>query len=227
MSATDLYIVSTPIGNLKDITLRALEILKNVDYIACEDTRVTLKLLNRYDIKKPLISFHSKSKPEMLNRIRRIVAEGSPVAYVTDGGTPLVSDPGGMLVRCIVEDGGRVVPIPGPSAVHAALVASGIQFSEYTFIGFISNKSARRRKKFAGLGGSVFVFYESPHRIIAFLTDAYDILGDIPCAVSREITKKFETHYRGRVSEVLERIEKEGPRGEYTVVFDTRKQDSR
>jgi len=225
MSATDLYVVSTPIGNLKDITLRALEILRDVDYIACEDTRVTLKLLNRYDIKKPLISFHSKSKPEILNRIRRIIAEGQSVAYVTDSGTPLVSDPGGILVRSIVEDGGEVVPIPGPSAVHAALVASGMQFSEYTFIGFTSNKSARRRKKFAGLAGSVFVFYESPHRIIGFLIDVYEVLGDISCAVSREITKKFETHYRGRVSEVSQRIEKEGPRGEYTVILDTRKQE--
>jgi len=228
MSATDgvLYVVSTPIGNLRDITLRALEILKNVDYIACEDTRVTLKLLSRYDIKKPRISFHSKSKPETLKRIRKLIAGGSSVAYVTDSGTPLVSDPGGMLVQCIIEDGGRVVPVPGPSAVHAALVASGLRFSEYTFIGFTSSKTARRRKKFAELGSGVYVFYESSHRITGFLIDAYDVLGDIPCSVSREITKKFETHYRGRLARVLEIIENEVPRGEYTVVFDTRNKDS-
>ncbi len=188
-----LYVVSTPIGNLEDVTIRALEILKIVDYIACEDTRVTLKLLNRYGIKKPLISFHSRSKRNILDRIRKIIAGGLRVAYVTDSGTPLVSDPGGVLVRCIIKEGFRVVPIPGPSAVHAALVVSGLQFSEYTFIGFVSNKSTRRKKKLAGLGRGVFVFYESPHRITGFLADAYSILGDVPCAVSREITKKFET----------------------------------
>ncbi len=229
MSTTDgvLYVVSTPIGNLKDITLRAIEILKNVDYIACEDTRITLKLLNRYDIKKPRISFHSKSTPFVLNRIRKLIANGSSVAYVTDSGTPLVSDPGGMLVQCIVEDGGRVVPVPGPSAVHAALVASGLRFSEYTFIGFTSNRSARRRKKLAELGRGVYVFYESPHRIAGFLRDAYDVLGDIPCSVSREITKRFETHYRGGIARVLKIIEKEGQRGEYTVVLDTREEGVR
>jgi 16S rRNA (cytidine1402-2'-O)-methyltransferase len=224
MSVNDgaLYIISTPIGNLQDITLRALETLKKVDYIACEDTRVTLKLLNRYGIKKTLISFHSKSNRDTLKRIQKIIAGGYDVAYVTDSGTPLVSDPGGTLVQRIVDDGLNVVPVPGPSAVHAALVASGLRFSEYTFIGFISNKSARRRKKFAGLGGGVFIFYESPHRVTDFLSDASDVLGDIPCAVSREITKKFETHYRGSIYEVMEQIRTEGARGEYTVILDTR-----
>lgn len=226
MSVNDsaLYIVSTPIGNLEDITLRALETLKKVDYIACEDTRITLKLLNRYGIKKPLISFHSKSSRDIPDRIRKLIAEGHDVAYVTDSGTPLVSDPGGALVRIVVEEGLNVVPVPGPSAVHSALVASGLQFSEYTFVGFISSKSARRRRKLAGLGRGVFVFYESPYRVIDFLADALDVLGDIPCAVSRELTKKFESHYRGSISSVLEEIRSKGARGEYTVILDTRVQ---
>lgn len=220
-----LYVTSTPIGNLADISLRALRILRQVDVIACEDTRVTLKLLNRYRIKKALVSFHARSGPRSLDRVSRIIAEGRDAAYVTDGGTPLVSDPGCALVSRVIEAGGRVVPVPGPSAVHASLAASGVCFSEYTFFGFLSSKSSRRRRKLEEICAreGVYVFYESPHRVIGFLRDLLDTFGDVRVCVSREMTKVYETHHRGRVSEVLRRVEDEGVRGEYTVVLDTRR----
>jgi 16S rRNA (cytidine1402-2'-O)-methyltransferase len=220
-----LYVVSTPIGNLADVTLRALEVLRSVDRIACEDTRVTLKLLNHHGIRKRLLSFHARSGGKAAGRILEMLREGASVAYVTDSGTPTVSDPGGVLAARVLDAGLRVVPVPGPSAVHAALAASGIPYSEYLFTGFLSSRRSRRRKRLLQVAGMdiVLVAYESPHRILAFLRDALEVLGDLPVCVSREITKRFETHYRGRISQVLQRIQEEGPRGEYTVVLDARK----
>ncbi|MFW6180375.1 MAG: 16S rRNA (cytidine(1402)-2'-O)-methyltransferase [Spirochaetota bacterium] len=220
-----LYVVSTPIGNLADVTLRALEVLRAVDLVACEDTRVTLKLLNHHGIKKRLLSFHARSGGRVSDRILEMLREGASAAYVTDSGTPTVSDPGGVLVARVLEAGLRVVPVPGPSAVHAALAASGIPFAEYFFIGFLSSKRSRRRRRLQQVAGmdTVLVVYESPHRILAFLQDALEVLGDLQVCVSREITKRFETHYRGRLSQVLPRIQEEGPRGEYTVVLDARR----
>jgi 16S rRNA (cytidine1402-2'-O)-methyltransferase len=221
-----LYVVSTPIGNLSDISLRALDILKKVDSIVCEDTRVTLKLLNRYRIKKPLISFHARSTGHALDRVAGSVLDGREVAYVTDGGTPLVSDPGCKLVKRVCDGGGRVVP--GPSAVHASIVASGFCFSEYTFLGFLSSRGGRRRKKLKEICAreGVYVLYESPHRLSGFLRDMLDVCGDVPLCVSKEMTKLYEKHYRGRISDVLKRIESEGIRGEYTIVLDMRRSSS-
>jgi len=220
-----LWVVSTPIGNLKDISLRALEILNNVDYIACEDTRVTIRLLNRYNIKKPLISFHSKSKDKVLQRIAGLVLKGSNIAYMSDSGTPVISDPGSKLIRQIIDGGGEAIPIPGPSAVHAALAASGLSFSEYTFAGFLSNKGSRRRKKLGELKDKegVFVFFESPYRIIDFLEDVVEVLGDVSGYIAKEMTKKFEKHYRGKVTDLIQMLKRDGVRGEYTIVLDTRK----
>lgn len=222
--AGSLYVVSTPIGNLGDVTLRALEVLRAVDQVACEDTRVTLKLLNRHGIKKRMLSFHARSGGRVIERILEMLRSGGSVAYVTDSGTPTVSDPGGALVSRALDAGVNVVPVPGPSAVHAALAVSGIPFSEYLFLGFLSSKRSRRRKRLRELGGleTVLVVYESPHRILAFLRDALEVLGDLRVCVSREMTKRFETHYRGMISRVLERIEEQGARGEYTVVLDAR-----
>ena len=219
-----LYIVSTPIGNLKDITLRALEILRSVDLIVCEDTRVTLKLLNRHEIKKPLLSFHAKSHHSVIERILRAIQGGTSIVYATDSGTPSVSDPGARLVQRVVDDGGKVVPIPGPSAVHAALAASGIPYGEYVFLGFLSNKAARRRRALSLLKEqeNLFILYESPHRLLSFLQDVHDIFGDIHCIVAKEMTKKFEKYYRGSVSEVTEMITRDGVRGEYTLILDNR-----
>ena len=219
-----LYIVSTPIGNLKDITLRALETLKSADLIACEDTRVTIKLLNSYEIKKPLLSLHAKSHQSVTEKILRTLQNGVTVVYVTDSGTPTVSDPGARLVQRVVTEGGRVVPIPGPSAVHAALAASGIPCGEYVFLGFLSNKASRRRRFFSLLKEqeSLCILYESPHRLLAFLHDAREIFGDIHCIVAKEMTKKFEKYYRGSLGEVTDMVTKDGVKVEYTVIIDNR-----
>ncbi len=219
-----LYIVSTPIGNLKDITLRALEVLQAADLIACEDTRVSLKLLNRYEIKKPLLSFHSQSHQSVVERILQAIRKGSSVAYVTDSGTPSISDPGARLVQRVIDNGGKVVPVPGPSAALTALAASGIAFGEYIFLGFLSNKSTRRRRALSSLKNqkNLLVLYESPHRLLPFLRDVRDIFGDIPCIVAKEMTKKFEKYYRGSAGEVIEMIDRDGVRGEYTVLLDNR-----
>lgn len=221
----ELYIVSTPIGNLSDITLRALEVMRKVDCIVCEDTRVTVKLLNRYEIKKPLLSFHSKSSKSVFNKIEQIMLNGKSAALVTDSGTPLISDPGAALVRNLINLGVSVTPVPGPSSVHAALVASGIPMDKYTFAGFMSSKAGRRRRQLQELSGTstIFVFFESPHRILAFLQDAAGVFGDVPVCVAKEMTKKFETYYRGNFSEILGRMNENLIKGEYTIVIDNRK----
>jgi 16S rRNA (cytidine1402-2'-O)-methyltransferase len=219
-----LYIVSTPIGNLKDITLRALETLKSADTIACEDTRVTRKLLNRYEVRKSLVSLHAKSHHSAIDRIVSALSKGSIVVYATDSGTPTISDPGARLVQRVIEAGGRVVPIPGASAVHAALAASGVPFGEYVFVGFLSNKSNRRRRSLSMLKNQkyLFVLYESPHRLNAFLQDACEIFGDIHCVVAKEMTKKFEKYYRGSLYGVRDMVARDGVKGEYTVILDNR-----
>ncbi len=220
-----LYVVSTPIGNLSDITLRALEVLKGIDYVVCEDTRVTIKLLNRYGIKKPLISFHSKSRESVLKRIVRIIFEGNSVAVVSDSGTPVISDPGSKLIETLLSYDVTIVPVPGPSSVHSALVASGLSISEYTFIGFLSNKASRRKRKLESLKnmGVVYVFFESPHRILPFLEDALVIFGNVQGCVAKEMTKKFEKYYRGNIVDIIGQIRADGVKGEYTVVIDNRR----
>jgi 16S rRNA (cytidine1402-2'-O)-methyltransferase len=221
----ELFIVSTPIGNLSDITLRALDVLRHVDCIICEDTRVTLKLLNRYEIKKQLLAFHSKSKKVVFNKIEGLLLGGKNAALVTDSGTPVISDPGAVLVRNMIERGITVVPIPGPSSVHTALAASGIPIDRYTFAGFMSNKSARRKKQLKELSDSptIFVFFESPHRVVSFLNDAAGVFGDVPVCVAKEMTKKYEMYYRGSFSEILKKMEEKAVKGEYTIVIDNRK----
>jgi 16S rRNA (cytidine1402-2'-O)-methyltransferase len=221
----ELFVVSTPIGNLSDITLRALEVLKSVDCVACEDTRVTLKLLNRYEIRKPLVSFHAKSTESALRRIVELVERGSRVALVTDSGTPLVSDPGGKLVEELVRRGVRVTPIPGPSAVHAALAASGFSISDYAFVGFLSSKPSRRRRELGELRErrALLVFFESPHRLLSALEDALAAFGPVPLCVAKEMTKKFEKFYRGDFEAVIKELHRDTVRGEYTVVVDNRR----
>jgi 16S rRNA (cytidine1402-2'-O)-methyltransferase len=216
-------VVSTPIGNLEDLTFRARDVLGSVKLIACEDTRMTRKLLTRHQIRNRVISFHARSRESAAEKIVRSLHGGS-VAYVTDSGTPTVSDPGAALVRRVLEAGMRVVPVPGPSAVHAALAGSGFAFSEYTFAGFLSNKPARRRKKLSQLRGlkTLLVFFESPHRLLAMLHDAHELFGDIPCVVAKEMTKRFERFYRGSMGEIVDMIEADGVRGEYTVILDNR-----
>lgn len=203
MSGT-LYLVATPIGNLEDITLRALRVLREVNLIACEDTRHTRKLLAHYDISKPTVSYHEHNERERAADLIEKLKSGLNVALVSDAGTPLVSDPGFRLVHDSIEQGIRVVPIPGPSALITALAASGMATSEFTFAGFLPARRQARRARLAALAPleSTLVFYESPHRIKETLADARAILGNRRCVVARELTKLHEQFIRGALSEI-------------------------
>jgi 16S rRNA (cytidine1402-2'-O)-methyltransferase len=219
-----LYVVATPIGNLEDITLRAIRILKEVDLIAAEDTRVTRTLLSAHEIRTPLASFHEFSGQAKVRRlVDRLVT--SDVALVSDAGTPGLSDPGFPLIRAAIEAGIPVVPIPGPSALLSALVASGLPMHAFTYLGFAPRKSGERRRLLATLAEAslTHVLYESPHRLVATLGEVADVLGpDRPLVVARELTKKFEEVVRGSAAEVLARFQRQAPRGEITLLIGPR-----
>lgn len=213
-----LYVVSTPIGNLGDITLRALEALKSVDVIACEDTRHTLQLLNHFEIKKPLVSYHQHSKDSKVEQIISSILEGKTVAIVTDAGTPGVSDPGEFLIRAALENKIEIEPIPGVSAAITALSISGLPTDEFVFIGFLPHKKGRQTKlKELTEINRTIILYESPFRIIKLLNELIEYVGDRNVAVCRELTKKFETTYRGKISEVLPEIRE---KGEFVVIIE-------
>ena len=216
-----LYVVGTPIGNLEDMTLRAIRVLREADVIAAEDTRVTRTLLSAHDIRTPLVSFHEFSGPE---KVRRLVErlDGEDVALVSDAGMPGLSDPGFPLIRAALDAGIAVVPIPGPSATLAALVASGQPMHAFSYYGFLPRKSGERRRfleRLRDADHSVVVF-ESPHRVAAALRDVADVLGpERPLAACRELTKKFEEVVRGPAAVVAERVGRGTPRGEFTLVI--------
>jgi 16S rRNA (cytidine1402-2'-O)-methyltransferase len=216
-----LYLVATPIGNLADITLRALETLKAVDVIACEDTRHTGMLLHHYGIKRPLISFHDHSErrrtPELIEKIKA----GENAALVSDAGTPGIADPGFRLVRDAIAAGIRVEALPGPSALLYALVVSGFPTDRFVFEGFVPVKSGQRLKAFAALKGEerTVIFYESPHRLLKSLAAAREALGDVRVVVARELTKKFEEVFRGRLSEAEARFTSGRVLGEFVLLF--------
>lgn len=215
-----LYIVPTPIGNLEDITLRALRILREASLIAAEDTRTTRILLDRYEIKTPLTSYHEHNKLTKLDAIFEALTVGD-VALVSDAGTPGISDPGFELIREAIARQVTVVPLPGPSAVITALVASGLPTDGYAYLGFLPRKSKALREALAGVVAErrTLVAYESPHRLTETLTAIRDVLGERPVAVARELTKLFEEIRRGPVSEVLQYYEANEPRGEVTLVI--------
>lgn len=215
-----LYIVSTPIGNLEDITLRALRTLKEVDYIAAEDTRHTQILLNKYEIKNHVLSYHSYSSPAKLEKIIDILKEGKDVALVSDAGTPGISDPAYTLIRRAIEEDIRIVPIPGASALLAALVMSGQRMNEFVYLGFLPLKKGRQTllKSLAEEKRSI-VIYESPHRILRTLSDLQEYLGDRPIAVCREITKIYEEALRMPISEAIEHFKNKAPKGEFVLVI--------
>jgi len=218
-----LYIIATPIGNLKDITLRALEILQSVDLILCEDTRVTSKLLAHYEIKKPLQSYHQHSKLAKVERILEALEEGKNIALVSDAGMPGISDPGGMLVEAVAKrfsDSVVVVPIPGANAALAVLSVSGFPTDRFLFLGFPPHKKGR--KTFfdeVAAREETQVFYESKHRIEKALTELAARLGDRPIVVARELTKQFETIYRGTAAECLAKLQHDKILGEFVVVI--------
>jgi 16S rRNA (cytidine1402-2'-O)-methyltransferase len=216
-----LYLVATPIGNLSDITLRALEVLKAVDVVASEDTRRTGMLLKHFGISRPQISFHEHNERQAAGRILELLLQGKSVALVTDAGTPGISDPGFALVRLAVEAGVDVTMVPGPTAFVMALVLSGLPTHAFTFRGFAPRKSGQRRR-FIGVDTDsphTLVFYESPFRLRAFLEDALAVLGDRRAAVAKELTKMFESVRRGRLSELLAGLEDQA-KGEYVIVIE-------
>lgn len=203
-----IYLVATPIGNLEDITLRALRILKECDLIACEDTRHTRKLLNHYGIDKPLVSYHEHNEAQRATELVRRVLAGESVAIVSDAGMPAISDPGYRVVREAIASEVRVVPIPGAVAVEAALAVSGLPTDAFRFGGFLPAKTAKRRKALEALSGddATLIFYEAPHRILETLEDVIAVLGDRPVVVARELTKLHEEFLRGPASQVLDAL---------------------
>lgn len=217
-----LYLVATPIGNLEDITLRALRVLKQVDLIACEDTRQTQKLLNHYSIEKPTVSYHEHN--EMTRAAELVVGaeEGRAIALVSDAGMPGISDPGFRLITLAIRHHIPVIPIPGPAAFVAALVASGLPTDSFRFSGFLPAKSGQRRKVLEEIRTSprTQVFYEAPHRLEETLRDIVDLLGaDRHVVVAREVTKVHEEFLRGRAEEVLEKIFGRDVKGEITLLI--------
>lgn len=215
-----LYLVATPIGNLSDISQRALQTLGDVDYVASEDTRKTGRLLAHFDIKRPQISFHEHNERQAAGKIIALLKQGKSVALVTSAGTPGISDPGFVLVRAALEAGIEVTMIPGPTAFVAALVLSGLPVHGFTFRGFPPRKSGQRKRSLAIDKDSphTLIFYESPHRLRAFLKDAIEVLGDRRAALAKELTKIFESVKRGRLSELLDGLD-EKLKGEYVVVI--------
>ena len=221
--AGTLYVVSTPIGNLEDITHRAVRILAEVDLVACEDTRHTRKLLHHYGIKTKTISYHEHNERERAAELLAHLHEGLDVAIVSDAGTPGINDPGFRVVRLAIENGVRVVPVPGPSALITALVSSGLPTDEFFFAGFLPAKTNARRSKLAEFRSlpATLIFYEAPHRIAATLKDAHEIFGEREAVVARELTKLHEEIARGRLSELAGRFASgASARGEIVLIID-------
>jgi 16S rRNA (cytidine1402-2'-O)-methyltransferase len=216
-----LFICGTPIGNLEDVTIRLLKVLRGVSLIACEDTRRTLRLLNRYHIRKPLLSYHAFSKPQREEVILRRLADGGDVAYVSDAGMPLISDPGGELLQNALALGYPVTVVPGPSAGITALVASGLGAASFVFLGFPPERGARRASFFQHMGREerTQLLYEAPHRLNRTLEALETALGgDRPLAVARELTKRYEEVRRGTVGEMRAHYAAKMPKGEFCLV---------
>ncbi|MBN2462291.1 MAG: 16S rRNA (cytidine(1402)-2'-O)-methyltransferase [Dehalococcoidia bacterium] len=214
-----LYIVATPIGNLEDISLRALRLLKQVELIAAEDTRTARQLLNSYDIRTPLTSYHEHNKRSKLGYIMDCLKE-KDVALVSEAGMPGLSDPGYELIVAAIEHGIPVVPIPGASAVITALVVSGLPSSNFLYLGFLPRRQGARRRLFKSLADEpwTMVAFEAPHRLLETLNDALEVFGDRKVAVCRELTKVYEEVFRGTLSRAIEHFAQ--PRGEFTLVID-------
>src|SRR5437660_1009924 len=221
VAAGCLYLVGTPIGNLEDVTLRALRILKEVDQIACEDTRHTQKLLTHYDIHKPLVSYHENNELTRAPELVVALEQGAKIAIVSDAGMPLVSDPGHRLVTLCLRHQIPVVPIPGPSALLASLSASGLPNEEFLFVGFLPARSGERRRALERLRieDRTIILYEAPHRIAECVADAGEVLGNRNACIAREVTKLHEEFRRGKLSELSASLEERPARGEITLLI--------
>ncbi len=217
-----LYLVATPIGNLADITHRAIDVLTKVALIACEDTRHTRKLLQHYGIATRTVSYHEHNEQQRARELIEMLKRGDDVAVVSDAGTPAISDPGFRLVQAAIENDVRVVPVPGPSALISALIAAGLPTDEFFFGGFLPARTNARRTRLNELRSvpGTLVFYESPHRLAETLKDAYEMLGEREAAVARELTKLHEEIKRGRLSELAQHYSNEEPRGEIVLLID-------
>lgn len=217
-----LYIVATPIGNLEDLSFRALRILKEADFILCEDTRVTQKLLSHYSIQKPTLSYHQHSKLTKKEHIFELISQGKDLALVSDSGTPGISDPGNELIHFLLSKSQdiKIVPIPGPSALIVAASISGFPMDKFLFLGYPPRKKGRK-KFFEEIVQSKYpvIFYEAPYRILKTLRELQTLYSKFEIVLCRELTKKFETFYRGTLSSLILKLEKERIRGEFTAVI--------
>lgn len=220
-----LYLVATPIGNIEDITLRALRILREADIIVAEDTRRTGNLLKYYNVgangRSPLLSFYDQNKAERTPTIIKELRAGKMVAFVSDSGTPAISDPGFYLVREAIKSGIRVTSVPGPSSAISGLIVSGLPTDRFVFEGFLPRSSGKRKRRLEQLIAEprTIIFFEAPHRLLAFLKDCLKTLGDREIAIVRELTKKFETIRRGKISKLIEHYSHNLPKGEFVVVI--------
>lgn len=215
-----LYLVATPIGNLEDITLRAIRILKEVDIVLAEDTRQTLKLLNHLEISKPLISYHRHNEEIKVDNIIQKLEEGINIALVSDAGTPVISDPGEVVVKEALKNNIEIIPIPGACALINGLIASGLDAREFSFYGFLSLNKKLRKEKLEEIRNEnkTIILYEAPHKILNTLNDLKEILGDRKVVIARELTKIHEQYIRGTVSEILEKYKE--PKGEHIIIIE-------
>ena len=220
-----LYLIPTPIGNLDDITLRAINILKKVDVLFCEDTRITGMLLSKLEIKKKLISCNNINEEVVRNKVIEFLNDGQEVGLVTDRGTPIISDPGYKTVQAVIEHGYNVIGLPGPTALIPALITSGIEPSPFLFYGFLNSKTSKMEKELENLKKLKYtlIFYESPHRITDMLTTLKKVFGDRQISVNREISKLYEEIYRGSISTVIEELGTE-IKGEFVIVVEGNKE---
>jgi 16S rRNA (cytidine1402-2'-O)-methyltransferase len=215
-----LYVVATPIGNLEDITLRALRVLKEVDLTAAEDTRQTRKLLHHYGIATAMTSYYDEVEASKSTHLLERLKNGASIALVSDAGTPVISDPGFRLVQTAIRNGVRIVPVPGASAVTAALSVSGLPTERFAFEGFLAPRKKERREQLSGLREEkrTLVFFEAPHRLAGFLEDLLAVLGDREVVLAREVTKVYEQFLRGRLSEIANELDTGSLRGEFTII---------
>lgn len=217
-----LYIVGTPIGNLSDITIRALDTLKSVDIILAEDTRQTLKLLNHFEIEKKLISYHRHNEDDKINQVVSMLDEGKNLALVSDAGMPIISDPGQNLIKYLIKNEYEVVVIPGVTALITGIVKSGLDSTRFTFEGFLSINKKQRNERLKSLVNETrtMIFYEAPHKILATLKDMLNILGNRNICIARELTKIHEEYIHTTFKEAIEKIEKDGIRGEIVLLIE-------